>query len=398
MNKRDIAGLVAARLRLGKADAEAAVDTVFGAIGEALAREEAVRIAGFGTFATRNREARVGRNPRTGESVTIAASKAPSFKPGKVLRERVRRGPDEAAKDSDDEDGAQGRGRGKSGQALDVAAWPGGIEPVRNVLDPESLRALADEPSAGNRALRLADDLTEDELGQSAFVRNAVILLEEIGGEETVWATDDGRLNKASVARMRALMSWPGMEATEQHRAGRKYYEQLVGELHLLRLVAKMAGLIEPGIFWFELTPLGRGMLEPGSRGALQALLFRQAFWHNDLSQFVSGRPRKLPGWWPQGDIGAVLWSLSAVGGEWQNGATLTALCTVPDDEMPTAAHWNPAATMFVRHIVDPLRWFGLVEYRGPEVSFDVRWRKSALFDRFLSFDVRFTDSLAKGH
>ena len=215
----------------------------------------------------------------------------------------------------------------KPGQALDVAAWPGGIEPVRNTLDPESMRALAVEPSAENRALRLADDLAEDELGQSAFVRNALILLEEIGGEDTVWATNDGRLNKASVARMRALMSWPGMEATEQYRAGKKYYEQLVGELHLLRLLAKMAGLIEPGVFWFELTPLGRSMLELGSRGALQALLFRQAFWHADLSQFVSGRPRKLPGWWPQGDIGAVLWSMSAV-------ADGVAKCGHPDGVM----------------------------------------------------------------
>ena len=58
MNKADISGRVAARLRLGKAEAEVAVDTVFEAIGESLAREEAVRIAGFGTFATRSREAR----------------------------------------------------------------------------------------------------------------------------------------------------------------------------------------------------------------------------------------------------------------------------------------------------------------------------------------------------
>ena len=61
MNKADISGRVAARLRLGKAEAEVAVDTVFEAIGESLAREEAVRIAGFGTFATRSREARIGR-------------------------------------------------------------------------------------------------------------------------------------------------------------------------------------------------------------------------------------------------------------------------------------------------------------------------------------------------
>ena len=238
---------------------------------------------------------------------------------------------------------------------------------IRNALE------LGNEPSAKNRALRLATDLTEGELAGSAFVRNALVLLGEIGGKDTVWMTNDGRLNKAGVARMRALMSWPGTEATEQFRAGKSYYEQQVGELHLLRSVMNLAGLIEPGGLRFNLTPLGREMLEPGRRGALQAFLFRQAFWHRDLSKFVSGRPRNLPGWWPQGDIGVVLWSISAVATDWQNAATLTALSTVPDDTMPTAAHWNSAATMFARYILDPLRWFGLVEYGGPEVSFDVR-------------------------
>ena len=398
MNKADISGRVAARLRLGKPEAEAAVDTVFEAIGDSLAREEAVRIAGFGTFATRSREARLGRNPGTGETVAIPASKAPAFRAGKALRDRVKRGPKPDARDREDDGDMRGRGPGEAGQALDVSVWPGGLEPVRKLLDPESVLALGSEPSAENRALRLATDLTEAELAGSAFVRNALILLGEIGGEDTVWMTNDGRLNKAGVARMRALMSWPGMEATEQFRAGKSYYEQLVGELHLLRSVMNMARLIEPGGLWLNLTPLGREMLEPGRRGALQAHLFRQAFWYRDLSQFVSGRPRNLPGWWPQGDIGVVLWSISAVAGDWQNAATLTALCTVPDDTMPTAAHWNPAATMFARHILDPLRWFGLVEYRGPEVSFDVRWRKTALFDRFLSFDVRFADGRTKGH
>ena len=398
MKKADISGRVATRLRLGKTEAEAAVDTVFEAIGDSLAREEVVRIAGFGTFATRSREARMGRNSGPGETVAIPASKAPSFKAGKALRDRVKRGPKPEAEEQPDGGNRGRRGRAETERALDVSVWPGGLEPVRKLLDRESVLALGNEPSAENRALRLATDLTEAELAGSAFVRNAVILLGEIGGEDTVWMTSDGRLNKAGVARMRALMSWPGMEAAEQFRAGKSYYEQQVGELHLLRSVMNMAGLIEPGAFWFNLTPRGREMLEPGRRGALLALLFRQAFWHRDLSKFVSGRPRNLPGWWPQGDIGVVLWSISAVAADWQNAATLTALCTVPDDTMPTAAHWDPAATMFARHILDPLRWFGLVEYRGPEVSFDVRWRKTALFDRFLSFDVRFADGRTKGH
>ena len=101
--------------------------------------------------------------------------------------------------------------------------WPGGLEPVRKLLDPESVLALGNEPSAENRALRLGTDLTEGELAGSAFVRNALVLLGEIGSADRVWMTNGGRLNKAGVARMRALMSWRGMEATEQFRAGKSY-------------------------------------------------------------------------------------------------------------------------------------------------------------------------------
>ena len=280
-----------------------------------------------------------------------------------------------------------------------MSVWPGGLEPVRKLLDRESLLALGNEPSADNRALRLATDLTEAEVAGSAFLRNALVLLGEIGGEDTVWTTNDGRLNKAGVARMRALMSWPGMEATEQYRAGKSYYEQQVGRAASAAVGDGYGGADRAGRALVQADPAGTrdaGARKPGARS--RRLLFRQAFWHRDLSTFVSGRPRNLPGRWPQGDIGAVLWSISAVAADWQNAATLTTLCTVPDDTMPTAAHWDPAATMFARHIFDPLRWFGLVEYRGPEVSFDVRWRKTALFDRFLSFDVRFADGRTKGH
>ena len=80
MNKSAIVARVAARMGLNKPAAEGAVDTVFEAIAEGLAKEEEVRIAGFGTFGTRSRAARTGRNPRTGESVPIPASESPAFK------------------------------------------------------------------------------------------------------------------------------------------------------------------------------------------------------------------------------------------------------------------------------------------------------------------------------
>ena len=92
MNKSDIAGRVAGRTGVGRSATGDAVDAVFKAIAEALARGEDVRIAGFGTFSTRSRPARPGRNPRTGESLKIAASTAPTFKAGKSLRDAVNAG------------------------------------------------------------------------------------------------------------------------------------------------------------------------------------------------------------------------------------------------------------------------------------------------------------------
>ena len=92
MNKSDIAGRVAGRTGVGRSAAGVAVDAVFEAIAEALARGEDVRIAGFGAFGTRSRPARTGRNPRTGESLEISASTVPSFKAGKPLRDAVNAG------------------------------------------------------------------------------------------------------------------------------------------------------------------------------------------------------------------------------------------------------------------------------------------------------------------
>ena len=92
MSKSEIAGHVADRTGIARSAAGDAVDAVFEAIREALARGEDVRIVGFGTFGTRSRPTRTGRNPRTGESLSIAASTAPTFKAGKPLRDAVNAG------------------------------------------------------------------------------------------------------------------------------------------------------------------------------------------------------------------------------------------------------------------------------------------------------------------
>lgn len=89
MNKTELISSVAEKTDLTKKDAEKAVNAVFAAIEEALARGEKVQLVGFGTFEVRDRKERTGRNPQTGEEITIPAAKVPAFKAGKSLKEAV---------------------------------------------------------------------------------------------------------------------------------------------------------------------------------------------------------------------------------------------------------------------------------------------------------------------
>jgi integration host factor subunit beta len=88
-----IAGLAASNPHLRPQDIERIVATIFDEIGEALSRGDRVELRGFGAFSARQREARTGRNPRTGETVPVSDKAVPYFKPGKELREKVNGGP-----------------------------------------------------------------------------------------------------------------------------------------------------------------------------------------------------------------------------------------------------------------------------------------------------------------
>ncbi|MBD3178365.1 MAG: hypothetical protein GF417_01575 [Candidatus Latescibacteria bacterium] len=95
MNKTELIEKVAEKTNLTRKDAKAAVDAIFstapreGIIALELAKGKRVQITGFGTFSRRKRKKRKGRNPQTGETITIPATKYPAFKAGKALKERV---------------------------------------------------------------------------------------------------------------------------------------------------------------------------------------------------------------------------------------------------------------------------------------------------------------------
>ena len=89
MNKNELIAAVAKESELTKADAGRAVDATIAAIEKSLKKGDEVRLVGFGTLSVVKRKATNGRNPRTGETLKIAASKQPKFKPGKALKEMI---------------------------------------------------------------------------------------------------------------------------------------------------------------------------------------------------------------------------------------------------------------------------------------------------------------------
>ena len=90
MNKTDLVNVVAAETGLTKKDAEKAVAAVLDGITATLKKGGKVQLVGFGTFEVRNRAAKQGHNPRTGEPMTVPASKLPAFKAGKALKDAVK--------------------------------------------------------------------------------------------------------------------------------------------------------------------------------------------------------------------------------------------------------------------------------------------------------------------
>lgn len=89
MNKTELVTAIAEKAQITKKDADAALKAFTDVVSDELKNGEKIQLVGFGTFEVSERPAREGRNPRTGETMTIAASKQPKFKPGKALKDAI---------------------------------------------------------------------------------------------------------------------------------------------------------------------------------------------------------------------------------------------------------------------------------------------------------------------
>ena len=91
MNKKQLAGKVAQKMDLSKAEAEKIIDATLDSISEALVAGEKVRLVGFGNFIIRKRKGRIGRNPQTGAQITIGETRSPGFVPGINLKKVIKK-------------------------------------------------------------------------------------------------------------------------------------------------------------------------------------------------------------------------------------------------------------------------------------------------------------------
>ena len=89
MNKSELIAALAEKTELSRKDAEKVLAAFVDSVSESLAKGDKIQLIGFGTFEVKNRPARTARNPRTGAEIKIAASKAPAFKAGKALKDKV---------------------------------------------------------------------------------------------------------------------------------------------------------------------------------------------------------------------------------------------------------------------------------------------------------------------
>ena len=270
-----------------------------------------------------------------------------------------------------------------------VRQWLDGIEPAWTLLTFKSLQALRQEPSAIQTAIRIANDLSADEIAGSAVARNTLILLRQAIESGGLPLTATGNLSRTVVAEMCKLIVWPGYDQADAFRLHKVINEPDFLPLHIVRLLAEAAKLVRIQRGKLVATPLGKSMLSDARQGSLPAILFHLALWHIDLGYFGRG----LLGSWPQKDIGIVLWSLSVSAGNWQTSEKLTRLCTIPEPAILSGS-WDRSAYAMEARILRPLLWFGLLEHRSeriPGSQFTARryYRKAAHFDRLLAFDVK---------
>ncbi len=155
-----------------------------------------------------------------------------------------------------------------------VRKWLDGAEPAWTLLTFDSLRALRQEPSAVQTAIRIANDLNADEITESAVARNTLLLLGQAIEHGGLPLTATGNLSRAVVTDMRKLIEWPGYDQADAFRLHKVINEPDFLPLHIVRLLAESAKLVQRRRGKLVVTPFGRSTLNDAQQGACRRSCF----------------------------------------------------------------------------------------------------------------------------
>jgi hypothetical protein len=280
----------------------------------------------------------------------------------------------------------------------EITRWLDGIVPAWTLLDPESFNSLQRRPSTVRTAIRLAADLSRDEVSTSAMARNALIVLEAAAKPPGLKLTSTGNLSRHVVAAMFERLDWPGLERDVILQLHKVINEPDFLPLYFVRNLLEASRLVRTHKGHLVITPAGRKVLDGAALPTLQAVLFETAFWKIDLGCFSRG----FLGNWPQDHIGIVLWCLGVSAEQWIEPHKLVRLCTLPVEGILRRPYDIPQYAL-EGAILRPLEAFGLVERRedlipGERFGSKTFYRKSLFFDRFLTFNVKLTSDGAIRH
>ena len=270
-----------------------------------------------------------------------------------------------------------------------LKAWLGDTVPAWMLLEQASFNALRRPPTPSGGPIRLAMDLTPDEVGLCAFASGVEALLRGAAQGPGLKLTATGNLARSVVTDMVDRFAWPGFDKAEAFRLHKVVNEPDFAPLFIARQLLEAARFVRKFKGHLRATARGHAAVEDSNLAALPALLLHVVLWQADLGDYARG----LHGRWPQEHAGVVLWSLSMVATDWQPAERLTRLCTVPINGVVEAS-WDSGSAALEAKILRPLLWFGLLDRMTEKIegqAFGRRhlYRKTPLFDRLLSFDVK---------
>ncbi len=246
---------------------------------------------------------------------------------------------------------------------------------------------LLDADWLSEGSIRLNETLSLSDLSGCLVLNHARLVMEHMAANHGVKLTTTGNFNRKFVEQMVRDFRWPGFEPDVVWRYSKVLNEPDYVPVDFLHALIDLAGLGRKHKGTFRLSRLGRSLLAPEAAGELNAVLFDATCNRYNLA-YLDRRPVK-ESFQPQ--IGLTLFLMSKVAETPRSPEELLAITTLPIDPPQSDYPFRPEAIFRVR-VLRYLEWFGLLEKvrlaANDQVGQQHLYRKTSLFDRFLSFDV----------